>query len=119
MFVRTFNPQNTHNTHAAIQFQLDAGLTGSEAMAAGTMDIAVGIQILITPTNGFTQAPIVVTISVTGGSAGRKLVDITITVHQRFIFKNLFHKPLNSYAWQCLLSCCIDLVLIMFCIVTS
>ena len=73
MFVRTFNSQNTQNTHAAIQFQLDAGLMGSEAMAAGTMDIAVGIQILITPTDTITQAPIVVTISVTGGSAERKL----------------------------------------------
>ena len=77
MFVRTFtDPQNTHNTHAAIQFQLAAGLMGSEAMAAGTTDIAVGIQILITPTNTVTQAPIVVTISVIGGSARRKLVDI-------------------------------------------
>ena len=99
MFVRTFtDPQNTHNTHAAIQFQLAAGLMGNEAMAAGTTDIAVGIQILITPTNTVTQAPIVVTISVIGGSAERKLVDIAITVHQRFIFKNSFHKPLNSYA---------------------
>ena len=118
MFVRTFNSQNTHNTHAAIQFQLDAGLTGSEAMAAGTMDIAVGIQILITPTNAFTQAPIVVTISVTGGSAERKLVDIANCASE-IHFQTSFHKPLNSYAWQCLLSCCIDLVLIMFCIVTS
>ena len=73
MFVRTFNSQNTQNTHAAIQFQLDAGLMGSEAMAAGTMDIAVGIQILITPTDAVTQAPIVLTISATGGSAERKL----------------------------------------------
>ena len=74
--MRTFNPQNTHNTRAAIQFQLDAGLTGSEAMAAGTMDITVGIQILINPTDTITQLPIVVTISVIGGSAERKLVGI-------------------------------------------